>query len=170
MCFKSPPQSEDGTWLSNLVLRETPTPCSSMRWGSRLGEMRTEGRNWQPPIISLCSCWRTVSSLQECVTELQSAIHRQVWFSCSSAKQSWSQKYRLFPLQIFLDINFWIVPFLFLVFYIKWCNLKREIFLAFCIKNTCVQAGIWALCMFCMTYSSVAYHSDSQSGMRHSAM
>lgn len=67
-----------------------------MRWERWLGKARTEGRNWQPSIISLCTWWKTMSSPQVCVTELQSAIQRQEWMSCSRAKQNWkSQRAKL---------------------------------------------------------------------------
>lgn len=88
-----------------------------MRWERWLGKARTEGRNWQPSIISLCTWWKTMSSPQVCVTELQSAIQRQEWVSCSRAKQNWkSQRAKLLS----FSMTYFIIYFYDLILQYSW--------------------------------------------------
>lgn len=98
----------------NVTVKLSPTWNSNTHaapWdeGAEWGEMRTEVRNWQPPIISLCSWWRTVS---------------HVWWSCrapprarvgsAAAVQSWAGKQRVTKIRLISTAGLFIYfPFYF---------------------------------------------------------
>lgn len=153
MCFKSPPQSYDRTWLSNLVPREISTPMLLHEMGRWLEEMRTEGRNWQAPIIPPCSWWRTVSRYGS-----------RDLYGCSSAKQSWSQKawittdfnYKyvfMLIIETFFSFFFELLyrePLLYIIgFKSKW------IYIVFC-EHMIMPHSI-ELCAWCVWYCRLPY-------------
>lgn len=89
--------------------------------------MRKEGRNSQPPIISLCSWWRTVSSQsvwQSCRVLYRGRYGSAVAVQNRAGKQSQQvQNIAYFHCIYLLTLIFWS-PFL--IFYIKRYSLKRQ--------------------------------------------